>query len=57
MCTNFTLTRNGQWVKEHFAVDLPVTDYPAQAYPGYTPPIVVRSHQLGALLVGLEDLA
>ena len=53
MCTNFTPTRNGQWVKEHFGVDLPTTDYPTEAYPGSASPIVVRIHQTGRVACGL----
>jgi putative SOS response-associated peptidase YedK len=53
MCTNYTPTRNGQWVKEHFGVDLPGADYPVEAYPGYSAPIVVKSHQTGRVACGL----
>jgi putative SOS response-associated peptidase YedK len=53
MCTNFTPTRNGQWIKEHFGVDLPAPDYPVEAYPGYAAPIVVKSHQSGRVACGL----
>lgn len=53
MCTNFTPTRNGQWVKEHFGVDLPTSDYPVEAYPAYAAPIVVKSHQNGRVACGL----
>lgn len=53
MCTNFTPTRNGQWVKENFGVDLPATDYPVEAYPSYAAPIVVKSHQTGRIACGL----
>lgn len=53
MCTNFTPTRNGQWVKEHFGVDLPASDYPVEAYPGYAAPLVVKSHQTGRIACGL----
>jgi putative SOS response-associated peptidase YedK len=53
MCTNFTPTRNGQWVKEHFGVDLPTSAYPVEAYPGYSAPIVVKSHQTGRVACGL----
>ena len=53
MCTNFTPTRNGQWVKEHFGVDLPGADYPVEAYPGYAAPIVIKSHQTGRVACGL----
>ena len=53
MCTNFTPTRNNPWVKEHFGVDLPATDYPMEAYPSYPAPIVVKSHQTGRVACGL----
>ena len=53
MCTNFTPTRNSPWVKTHFGVDLPTADYPAEAYPGYAAPIVVKSHQTGRVACGL----
>jgi putative SOS response-associated peptidase YedK len=53
MCTNFTPTRNGQWVKKHFGVDLPASDYPVEAYPCYAAPIVVKSHQTGRVACGL----
>ena len=52
MCTNFTPTRNGQWVKAHFGVDLPA-DYPDEAYPGHVAPLVVKGHQTGRLACGL----
>jgi putative SOS response-associated peptidase YedK len=53
MCTNYTPTRNGQWVKEYFGVDLPTADYPVEAYPGYAAPFVVKSHQTGRVACGL----
>jgi putative SOS response-associated peptidase YedK len=53
MCTNFTPTRNGPWVKAHFGVDLPATEYPAEAYPGYAAPLVVKSHLTGRVACGL----
>lgn len=53
MCTNYTPTRNGQWVKKHFGVDLPAADYPVETYPGYVAPIVVKSHQTGRIACGL----
>lgn len=53
MCTNYTPTRNGHWVKEQFGVDLPGVDYPVEAYPGYAAPIVVKSHQTGRVACGL----
>jgi len=53
MCTNFTPTRNGQWVKEHFGVDLPGESYPVETYPGFAAPIVIKSHQTGRVACGL----
>jgi putative SOS response-associated peptidase YedK len=53
MCINFTPTRNGQWVKDNFGVDLPTAEYPAEAYPGYAAPIVVKSHHTGRVACGL----
>ena len=45
-----------QWVKEHFGVDLPATDYPAEAYPGYAAAIVIRSHQTGRVACASQGL-
>jgi putative SOS response-associated peptidase YedK len=53
MCTNFTPTRNSQWVKAHLGVDLPEADYPAEAYPGFAAPLVVKSHHTGRVACGL----
>ena len=53
MCINFTPTRKAPWVKKNFGLDLPSTDYPAEAYPGYVAPIVVKSHQSGRTACGL----
>jgi len=53
MCTNFTPTRKAPWVKVHFGIDLPTSDYPAEAYPGYAAPIVVKSHNSGRVACGL----
>ncbi len=53
MCTNFAATRNQPWVKQHLRVDLPVNDYPAEAFPGYVSPLVVKSHQSGRVACGL----
>lgn len=52
MCTNFTPTQRAQWVKENLGVDLP-TDYPAESYPGFPAPLVVKSHQSGRVACGL----
>ena len=53
MCTNFTPTKKNQWVKEHLGVELPADDYPAEAYPGYLAPLVVKSHNSGRMACGL----
>lgn len=53
MCTNFTPTRKAPWVKAHFGIDLPTSDYPAEAYPGYAAPIVLKSHNSGRIACGL----
>ena len=53
MCTNFTPTQNSHWVKQHFGIDLPSTQFPLETYPGYAAPIVVRSQQTGRKACGL----
>lgn len=52
MCTNFTPTRNDQWVKKQFGVNLPASDYPTEAYPGYVAPIVLKSRNTGRVACG-----
>jgi putative SOS response-associated peptidase YedK len=52
VCTNFTPTKKGQWVKEKLGVELPA-DYPAESYPGFAAPVVVKSHQTGRVACGL----
>jgi putative SOS response-associated peptidase YedK len=52
LCTNFTPTQRAQWVKEKLGVDLP-TGYPAESYPGFSAPLVVKSHQSGRVACGL----
>ncbi len=52
MCTNFTPTKKNQWAKEKLGVELP-SDYPAESYPGFAAPVVVRSHQTGRVACGL----
>lgn len=52
MCTNYTPTRNASWVRDQFGVDLP-GEYPAEAYPSFASPLVVRSHQSGRVACGL----
>ena len=34
-------------------MDLPASDYPVEAYPGYAAPLVVKSHQTGRVACGL----
>lgn len=53
MCINFTPTRKAPWVKANFGVDLPQAEYPLEAYPGYSAPIVLKSHQSGRIACGL----
>ena len=53
MCINFTPTRKAAWVKMNFGIELPSTEYPLEAYPGYVAPIVVKSHQSGRTACGL----
>jgi putative SOS response-associated peptidase YedK len=52
VCTNFTPTRNTQWVKDTLGVDIPL-EFPAESYPGFVSPIVVQSHQTQRVAVGL----
>ncbi len=52
MCTNFTPTQQGRWVKNKLGVELP-PGYPPEAYPGFAAPIVVKSQQSGRVACGL----
>jgi len=52
MCTNYTPTKNNDWVKASFGVDLP-TDYPVEAYPGFLGPVIMKSHQTNRVACGL----
>ena len=52
MCTNYTPTKNADWVKTHIGVDLPA-NYPDEAYPGFVGPIVMKSQQSGRVACGL----
>ena len=40
------------WVNEKLRVDLPA-EYPAESYPGFAAPVVVKSHQTGRVACGL----
>jgi putative SOS response-associated peptidase YedK len=52
MCTNFTPTKNTLWVKFSLRVELPA-EYPAESYPGFAAPLVVKSHQSDRVACGL----
>ena len=52
MCTNFTPTQNASWVQDQFGVDLP-SAYPAEAYPGFAAPVLVKSQRSGRVACGL----
>lgn len=39
MCTNYTPTRNDEWVAKHFGTVLPREAYPQETYPSYPAPI------------------
>jgi putative SOS response-associated peptidase YedK len=52
MCTNYTPTKNTNWVKNQFGVALPA-DYPDEAYPGFLGPVVMQSQQSGRVACGL----
>lgn len=53
MCTNFTPTKKSEWVKANFNVDLPEQDFPAEVFPSYLAPIVIKSHSTGRVACGL----
>jgi putative SOS response-associated peptidase YedK len=52
VCTNYTPTKNADWVKTHIGVDLP-DNYPDEAYPGFLGPVVMKSQQSGRVACGL----
>jgi hypothetical protein len=52
VCTNFTPTKQNQWVKEKFGVDLPA-DYPSESYPGFAAPLVWMIFSIIELIVEL----
>ena len=52
MCTHFTPTQRPHWIKSNLGVVLP-TEFPAETFPGYLAPIVVKSHRSGRLAAGL----
>ena len=54
MCISFTSTYNQVWVKKNFSIDLP-SPYPAEAFPGYAAPLVVKSNLSGRVACGLAQ--
>ena len=54
MCISFQNTFNTAWVKKQWNVDLP-SNYPAEVFPGYQAPIVLKSHQSGRVACGLAE--
>ena len=52
MCTNFTPTQRPQWVHQELGVALPA-GHPAESYPSFLAPIVVKSHQSCRVACGL----
>jgi putative SOS response-associated peptidase YedK len=54
MCISFANTFNQVWVKKHFNVTLP-DNYPAEAFPGYKAPLILKSHQSGRVACGLAE--
>ena len=54
MCISFASTQNHVWVKKHFSVDLP-SGYPAEAFPGYQAPMIVKSHQSERVACGVAQ--
>jgi putative SOS response-associated peptidase YedK len=52
MCTNFTPTADSEWVRRHFGLVLP-SGGPAECYPGYLAPMVVRGQHSGRIGCGL----
>jgi len=54
MCISFASTYNQVWVKKKFDVELP-SPYPAEAFPGYVSPLIVKSQQSGRVACGLAE--
>jgi putative SOS response-associated peptidase YedK len=52
LCTNFTPTKNHDWLKSHFGVRLP-DNYSDESFPGFLAPVVLQSHQTGRVACGL----
>ncbi len=54
MCISFASTYNQVWVKKNFDVELP-NPYPAEAFPGYVAPLIIKSNQSGRVACGLAQ--
>ncbi|NDD11624.1 MAG: SOS response-associated peptidase [Betaproteobacteria bacterium] len=52
MCTNFTPTKNAQWVREKLGLSLP-SEYPEESYPGFLSPIALKSQKSQRVACGL----
>jgi len=50
--TKFIPTKRANWVRDKLGVDLPA-EYPAESYPGFAAPVIVKSHQTGLAACGL----
>ena len=48
MCANYTPTRRDRWVEERLQTKLPQGDWPGEAYPGLSAPIVFLDPHSGA---------
>jgi len=51
LCTNFTPTKNAEWVKASLGVDLPL-GFPDESYPGFDAPIAIKGHRSGRVACG-----
>jgi len=54
MCINFTPTRNKDWIKSKFQVDLP-EQYPVEVFPSYKSPIIVFDRNENRYKCGLAE--
>ena len=54
MCAAYRPTTNAQWVQTVFGLSLPIAPSEAktEVYPGYSSPVVVKSHRDGRLAIG-----
>ena len=54
VCTNFTPTQRAPWVRDSLGVELP-SDYPKESYPGFSAPLVVKSHRTERVACGVAQ--